>query len=126
MKVEKMNVLLLILASVILGVFGQIALKQGLNSVGEFELKDLLTSKVFSLVREKFILLGIVLYVLATAIWLVVLSQEELSFAYPLIGIGYIFVAILGKILFNENLTPFRIFGIILIVLGVYFIVSRI
>jgi multidrug transporter EmrE-like cation transporter len=65
------------------------------------------------------------LYVLATAIWLVVLSQEELSFAYPLVGIGYILVAILGKILFNENLTFFRIFGIILIVLGTYFIVSR-
>jgi multidrug transporter EmrE-like cation transporter len=126
MKVRKMNVLLLILASVILGAFGQIALKQGLNAVGRFELKDLLTSRAFSLVKEKFILLGIVLYVLATAIWLVVLSQEELSFAYPLIGIGYILVAILGKILFNENLTFFRIFGIVLIVLGVYFIVSRI
>jgi multidrug transporter EmrE-like cation transporter len=120
-----MSVLLLIFVSVILGVFGQIALKQGLNSIGKFELKDLLTSRVFSLVREKFIVLGIDLHVLATAIWLVVLSQKELSFAYPLIAIGYILVAILGKILFNENLTFFRIFGIILIVLGTYFIVSR-
>jgi multidrug transporter EmrE-like cation transporter len=125
MKVKNMSILVLIIVSVTLGVFGQIALKQGLSSIGKVELKDLITSKIFSLIREKFVVLGIVLYVLATAVWLVVLSQEELSFAYPLVAIGYIFVAILGKILFKENLTFFRIFGIILIILGVYFVVSR-
>lgn len=126
MKVRKMSVLMLILISVILGVLGQISLKQGLNVIGKIELKDLLTSKIFSLMRERFVLLGIVLYISATVVWLVVLSQEELSFAYPLVAIGYILVAILGKVFFNENLTFFRIFGILLVILGVYFIVLKI
>jgi drug/metabolite transporter (DMT)-like permease len=126
MKVGKMSVLILILISVTLGVFGQISLKKGMNSVGRMELKDLITSKIFSLVREKFVILGVILYVSATFIWLVILSQEEVSFAYPLIAMGYIFVAILGKILFNENLTFFRMLGIILIVIGVYLISSKI
>lgn len=121
-----MSVLMLILISVILGVLGQISLKQGLNVIGKIELKDLLTSKIFSLMRERFVLLGIVLYISATVVWLVVLSQEELSFAYPLVAIGYILVAILGKVFFNENLTFFRIFGILLVILGVYFIVLKI
>lgn len=125
MKSDKMSVLLLILVSVALGVLGQVSLKQGLTSSGRLELKDLISYRLLSLVKEKFVVLGIVLYISATAIWLVVLSQEEISFAYPLVALGYILVAILGKLVFNENLTFFRIIGILLIILGVYFIVSK-
>lgn len=126
MKVVKMNILMLILISVVLGVMGQVSLKQGLKTVGKIEIKDLATQKIFSLMTERYVLLGIVLYISATAIWLVVLSQEELSFAYPLVAIGYILAAVLGKIFFNESLTFFRIFGILLVMIGVYVIVLKI
>jgi multidrug transporter EmrE-like cation transporter len=122
---NKMNSIILILLSVVLGVFGQISLKQGLKQVGKLELRELATAKILYLLEEKFILLGIFLYIFATLIWLVVLSQEEISFAYPLVAIGYIIVAILGKIFFDENLSLFRIIGILLIVFGVYFITIK-
>jgi len=125
LRVNRMNSIILILISVVLGVFGQISLKHGMKQVGKLELKDLLTPKVVYLAREGFIILGIFLYIFATLIWLVVLSQEEISFAYPLVSIGYIIVAILGKILFNENLSLFRMTGILLIVLGVYLITLK-
>ena len=80
----------------------------GMNSIGKLNLKDVFSPRLFSIITQKHVFLGIVLYLFASVIWLVVLSKEEVSYAYPLIGIGYIFVAILSKIFFNENLTFFN------------------
>ena len=122
----KMSVLIIVLACVTLGVFGQLMMKKGLNMIDVISIKDLFSTKVFSIVFQRFVFIGIVLYLLASLLWLVALSQEELSFVYPLIAIGYIFTAILSKFFFNESLTIFRFFGILLICGGVYLIVLKI
>lgn len=126
MKVGGMSVLLLVLTCVIIGVFGQLAMKKGMNTVGTIGLRDIFSSRVFSIVFQRYVFIGIVLYLFASLIWLVVLSLEELSFVYPLIAIGYIITAILSKFLFGESLTMFRFFGILLICGGVYLIVLKI
>jgi len=117
-----MSVILTILACVVLGVFGQLSMKKGMNNVGFVSITDLFGMKFFEIIFEKYVLMGIVLYMIGSVLWLVVLSQAELSYAYPLISLGYVFTAILAKVLFNESLTFFRMFGIILIVSGVFFI----
>ncbi|MCL1938950.1 MAG: EamA family transporter [Candidatus Azobacteroides sp.] len=43
----------------------------------------------------------------------------ELSRAYPLVSLGYIFTLILGSVFLNETLTITKFAGVILIVLGV-------
>jgi len=121
----KMEVLFLILISVLLGVFGQLSMKRGMTIVGQISLNDFFSTKIVSIILNSYVVLGISLYVAATALWLVVLSTEELSFAYPLISLGYIFVAIFSKIFFNENITLFRMLGIALIVVGTYFVASK-
>ncbi len=125
-KVKKMSVLLLVLISIILGVFGQLSMKKGMNTVGPIGLKNIFSTEIFSIVFQKFVFLGFVLYIFSSMLWLIALSQEELSFIYPLISIGYILTAILSKFLFNESLTVFRFFGILLICGGVYLIVLKI
>ena len=122
---RKMTVLILIFASILLGVIGQLSMKKGMVNVGEISVTELFGKKLFSVVFEKFVFIGIALYLISAAFWLVILSQEELSFAYPLIGIGYIVTAILAKIFFHESLTMFKILGIILIVVGAFFVVAR-
>lgn len=119
-----MSVLKLILTSVVLSVFGQIFMKKGMTNVGAISLRDLIGKRLFSVLFEKFVILGIVLYVTSAVFWLVVLSQAELSYAYPLVGVSYVFTAILSKIFFKESLTKFRMFGIILIAAGAYFLVA--
>jgi multidrug transporter EmrE-like cation transporter len=126
LKGGKMNVLFLIFICVGMGVIGQLTMKKGMNAVGVIGLKDILSSRFFEIVFQQYVFIGIVFYVLATVLWLVILSQEELSFVYPMISIGYIITAVLSKFLFNENLTLFRIFGILLICGGVYLIVLKI
>jgi len=123
---KRMSVLLLVLICVIMGVAAQLAMKNGMNIVGTVSLKDIFSKKVFSIVFQKYVFIGIALYVLASLVWLVVLSQAELSFVYPLISVGYVITAILSWFLFKENLTLIRFFGILLICGGVYLIVLKI
>jgi drug/metabolite transporter (DMT)-like permease len=123
---KKMSVLILVLLCIIMGAIGQLAMKKGMSMIGTINLKDIFSKKIFPIVFQRYVFVGIVLYVLASLIWLVVLSQAELSFVYPLISVGYIITAILSWFLFNENLTLFRFFGILLICGGVYLIVLKI
>jgi len=46
------------------------------------------------------------------------------SYAYPLISLGYVFTAILAWVLIGEALTTTRMAGILIICLGV-FLVAR-
>jgi multidrug transporter EmrE-like cation transporter len=121
---KKMEAIALVLISVLLGVSGQLSLKQGMKNIGNFELRNFASAKVFKLVTEKFVGIGIVLYVIATLLWLVILSKAELSFAYPMLAIGYILIAIFSKIFFNENVTFVRFLGILLISTGVFLLLK--
>jgi len=55
-------------------------------------------------------------------VWLLVLSRVEVSFAYPLLSVGYIVNAVAAYYLFQENISLTRIAGILIIVAGVYLI----
>lgn len=125
-KGGKMNVLFLILICVGMGVIGQLSMKKGMNIIGNIAVKDILSTRIFEILLQEYVFIGMVFYVLASLLWLVILSQEELSFVYPLISIGYIITAILSKFLFNESLSLFRFLGILLIFGGVYLIVLKI
>ena len=119
-----MEAIVLVLISTLLGVLGQLSLKQGMKNIGNFEIKDFLSNKVFKLITEKFVVIGIASYAIATLLWLVVLSKAELSFAYPMLAIGYILIAIFSKIFFGENVTFTRFFGILLISIGVFLLLK--
>ncbi len=126
LKGGKMNVLLLVLICVGMGVVGQLGMKKGMNTIGNIGLKDILSSRIFQIIFQKYVFIGMAFYVFGSLLWLVILSQAELSFVYPMISIGYVITAILGKLLFNENVTFFRFLGILLIIGGVYLIVLKI
>jgi multidrug transporter EmrE-like cation transporter len=53
-----------------------------------------------------------------------VLSRVHLSFAYPILALGYVLTALCSWYLFNEAISPTRWAGIIVICVGVV-LVSR-
>jgi len=122
---KKMNVLLIVAMCVVMGVLAQLLLKKGMNTVGLVSIKDLLTEKVFSIVFDKFVLVGLALYGLSALLWLVALSMEEVSYIYPLVGTGYILTAILAWVFLGENLTVMRLLGIALISLGACVVIMK-
>ncbi|MBU4483303.1 MAG: EamA family transporter, partial [Actinobacteria bacterium] len=64
------------------------------------------------------------LYVISAAIWLIVLSAVDLSFAYPFIGFTYVMVLVLSKFILKEDVNPIRWAGALIITIGVI-VISR-
>lgn len=119
-----MKSLLLIFVSVILGVLGQLSMKQGMLEVGYIPLELAKFGSSFSrIITTPFVLLGLFLYAVSAMFWLVVLSRVELSYAYPMISIGYVLVVFLSWALFHEHISSSRILGVLLICSGVLLIV---
>jgi drug/metabolite transporter (DMT)-like permease len=62
---------------------------------------------------------GLALYGVGTLIWLNVLARTPLSVAYPFVGLSFVLTAVLGHLLFQESLSPVRVAGTALVVVGV-------
>lgn len=113
----------LILAGVMLNAMAQLTLKQGMRSIGHFNfsLESLLRMSL-TIGLNPFVLAGLVCYVISVVIWLLVLSRVEVSYAYPLLSVGYIVTALAGWLLFNESMSLVRWSGIAIICCGVWLI----
>lgn len=113
----------LIIFCVLLNTAAQVLLKIGMKSIGHF---DFILSNfwpIFSRVAQSpAILGGLFLYVLSVGFWMMALSRVEVSYAYPLSSLGYVFTAMAGYFLLQEGLSVTRIFGIFIILGGVYLV----
>ncbi len=113
----------LILAGVLLNAVAQLALKKGMSTIGHFQFTvENIIPIAFKVSMNPFVITGLACYVISVVVWLLVLSRVEVSYAYPLLSVGYIVTAFAGKYFFNEALTPVRWAGIIVICIGVYLI----
>ena len=65
-----------------------------------------------------FIIAGFMLYGLGAVAWLAVLARWDVSKAYPLVGLGFVFTAAIGWTI-GEHVGLGRALGIALICLGV-------
>lgn len=120
----KMNQYLpLILFGVLLNAGAQLALKQGMRTVGyfAFSLENVLPVGA-KVALNPFVLAGLFCYVVSVIVWLMALSRVDVSYAYPLLSVGYIVTALAGQIFFGESLGPVRWSGILVICLGVFLI----
>ena len=113
----------LILTGVLLNACAQLALKQGMRTVGHFAftLVNLIPIGL-QVVVNPFVLAGLTCYALSVLVWLMVLSRVEVSFAYPMLSVGYIVTALASRALFGEAVIITRWAGILVICLGVYLI----
>jgi len=113
----------LIILGVMLNAAAQLALKQGMRKIGYFDFKLENLSHVFhAVIASPYIFAGLASYVVSVVVWLLVLSRVEVSYAYPLLSIGYIVAALAGWHFFNESLGIIRWAGIIVICFGVWLI----
>lgn len=118
-----MKILPLILLCVLINAAAQLALKAGMNRFHDliFTWQNL-PNLILQTLTNPFILFGLVLYVVAVALWLVVLARADVSWAYPMISLAYIVTAIAAYFFFNESLSVLRIIGIGVIMVGVYLV----
>lgn len=117
------TVMALVSINIVFNVIGQLLLKTGMNKFGNFKISpDALIPVFLKAFLSPYILLGLGCYVTGFLIWLIVLAKAEVSYAYPLISLGYVLTAIMGWWLLGENVTWMRLGGIMVTCLGVFII----
>ena len=115
-----MNAVFLILLSGLLGVGGQVVVKQALGAAGPLPLGlDTIPTLLWSLASNPQIVAGLAVYSCGTFLWLVALSRVDLSYAYPFASLNYIFVLTASWLVLHEQPTPTRLVGVLAICLGV-------
>lgn len=113
-----------VFGTVVFTVYGQLILKWRIVKYGS--LPELLWDKIiflFKLLFDPFIFSGFAAAFIASFFWMAAMTKFELSHAYPIIVGGLALLTSLFAIIFlKEPLTAYKIFGIALIVSGVYLI----
>jgi multidrug transporter EmrE-like cation transporter len=114
---------LLILFGVLLNAAAQLLLKVGMTQIGHFEFNLSNVIPISLKVMVNFpILTGLVAYGVSVVVWLLVLSRVPVSYAYPMLSIGYIVNAVAAYYLLGESLSLVRVAGIFVIIAGVYMV----
>ena len=115
-----MNIFLLAITCVAFSVSAQFLLKTGMsgNEIRVVLNHALGIKTAIVIFSNLFILSGFLLYGLSAIGWLKVLSQWDVSKAYPIVGIGFIFTVIIGNFL-GEEISFSRSFGVAMISIGV-------
>ena len=115
-----MKTFIIAIVSIAFSVAAQFSLKAGMSSEG---IKAILArpftfNSALSVFMNKYVLGGFLLYGLGAVVWLLVLTKWDVSKAYPLVGLGFIFTVAIGFMV-GEQVTGSRVVGVALICAGV-------
>ena len=110
--------------SVTLSAVAQVFLKQGLNTLKRKQRSGGVLQLALGVAQQGWIWLWAISFVMATALWLLGLQKLQLSYAYPLLSIGYILVNLLSAIFFRERVDGLRWVAVAIISAGVVLIAN--
>ncbi len=106
--------------SLLFSIAGQLLLKKGMTKIGKISLLEgSIIKTLFKMFTSPYVLIGGVVFVSSLGLWLVVLSKLDISYAYPIVSINYVFIALASKFFFKERISLFRWVSIFTICSGV-------
>ncbi len=111
----------LAIIGVMIATGGQLLLRAGMERVGYIGANRVARPLTLALqvASEPRVVIGLVLFGISAAMWLIVLSRIPLSLAYPFAGLTYVFVTVFSKFVLNEEVPGIRWLGLALIVGGI-------
>ena len=114
----------LLVVCILFGAFGQIFMKAGMNQLDKIDdMAQLLDpDTAMSILKNKYVIGGLLLYAISAFLWLGALSTLDVSFMYPMLSLAYVITAILAFVSLGENITVVRWAGIVLVVAGCFLI----
>lgn len=98
-----------LLAGILLGVAGQIALKAGAER----------SSGTVAQFLDPFTIAGLTVYAVAAACYIVAIKRIPISLAFPSVSLSYVAVAVIAHLAWNEPLGLPQLAGIALITGGI-------
>lgn len=111
---------LYLLATVLFTVYGQLIVKWQVGKAGA--LPDRFTAKLqflLSLALNPWVLSGVGAGFLAFLSWMAAMTKFQLSYAYPFMSLAFVLVLILSALIFKEAVTPWKVVGTVLIIIGI-------
>jgi multidrug transporter EmrE-like cation transporter len=110
---------LYVFLTVVLTVYGQIAIKWQVLKAGA--LPEALPDKVvflFQLLLNPWVISAFAAALLASVFWMAAMTKLQLSYAYPFMSLAFVLVMVASAFFFNEPMTPLKIAGVSLVILG--------
>jgi multidrug transporter EmrE-like cation transporter len=101
----------LVFCCTLLGAAAQVLMKTGANHMAHPGLLGMMTNLP--------LMGGYCLYGLSTVLLVVALKDGELSLLYPVIALTYVWVTALSFLIFRDDVNPWKLAGVVLIVTGV-------
>jgi len=112
---KRRQAVLIIIAGTFLVAVAQMLIKSGANRLGH---ADLIAIAIGILTIPP-LFAGFCLYGIFAVMMIYALRHGELSVLFPLISLGFVWVAILSVLIFHEAMSPLKGVGIAIIVCGV-------
>ncbi len=106
--------------TVLLTVYGQIAIKARVLQAGPLPADA--GDKIWFLARlliDPWVISALAAGLLAAVSWMAAMTRLELSHAYPFMSLAFVLVMICSAVIFSEPITPLKVAGITLVVLGI-------
>ncbi len=120
MSKETITALLWLLPAIFLSTTGELFLKRGMTEVGvlDFTGPNLMPTLVRMALNLN-IWLGFIGFMGGSVFWLSVISRVPLSFAYPMLGLNYVIIAVESAIFLGEALNTVTVIGALVVGAGV-------
>jgi drug/metabolite transporter (DMT)-like permease len=80
--------------------------------------------RILALFSNLYFLAALALYAALAILWVWVLSFTPLSRAYPFVALAFAFTPLLGGLVFDEAMSGRLVFGVLLILAGLFFVVG--
>lgn len=108
---------LLLLLTAACMALANVLMKNGIAHAGGFTPSP---SAALSLLRQPAFVIGLLLTGVAALMWFRVLATQKLSVCYPLfISLTYTFITIGAFYFLHEKISPQKLFGLLIIVIGI-------
>lgn len=121
MSRETITALLWLIPAMLLSTTGELFLKRGMNEIGSFDFASTHTiiPTLMKIALNPNIWIGFVGFGGGSVFWLSVISRVPLSVAYPMLGLGYVIIAVESWIFLGEGFHPLRVAGAVVVGIGV-------
>jgi drug/metabolite transporter (DMT)-like permease len=117
---------LLAISTTLLITSGQVLWKIGIQKAGGFYLPEQsIIGNVFRILFNGWVFSGFVVYAVATGFFMWLISKFDISLIIPITSVAFIYSLLAGYFIFGEQISLLRVFGVLLIIAGVFFVVKN-
>jgi multidrug transporter EmrE-like cation transporter len=111
----------MIIVSILLSSAAQLLLKYGASTpaIQKAIYAKSIVNLLHAMIFMPQIIFGLACFGLSLVLWIVILSQTDVSYAYPFVALGICVTMIAGWFFFDETIPLLRIIGIAIVVAGV-------